>query len=121
MTGRVGARGSIRRLVSTVLLLGLVLSSVEVLWAEGAEPISPETATATLGGAQGPAPVSPDEGGDDCPCMCACACTNVQVVVLPEPAAEQVAALVAVRAPVLPWPGPSYLLPEPLLPPPRVA
>ena len=112
-----GVRVVARRVVGAVLLLGLALSSVEVLWAEEASHAGGAT---TIGGDDGlQLPPSPEDGDDDCPCLCACACANVQVVVLPDPATEQVAVLVPVRTPMLAGTGPSHLLPEPLLPPPR--
>ncbi len=118
MTGVTRPREILRRVATAVLLVGLMLSSVEVLWAEGKEPASADAAsTVEPSSSHLDAPASPDEGGDDCPCMCVCA--NAQVVVLPDPSVEPIPALVPLRAPAFASSGPDDLLPEPLLRPPR--
>lgn len=115
---RIAARERVRSILCSVLLLTLALSSVEVLWAEEAELPSREAQAAAADAESVPQAPTPEEA-DDCPCMCACACLNVQSVVIPDTPGQKVVAMSPMRAPATPWPGPSHLLPEPLLPPPR--
>ena len=108
----------VRSILCFVLLLTLALASVEVLWAEEAELPSREVQVAAPDAGSVPQAPIPEDA-DDCPCMCACACVNVQSVVIPDTPGREVVARAPVRAPAAPWPGPSHLLPEPLLRPPR--
>ena len=121
MIGGFGPKGPLGRFVHVVLLVCLGLSSAEVVWAEegartpfalGAEKPVP----ASYPGAS--APAASDEERD-CPCMCACACANAQVVVLPERTTADATLPEPKASPVVHRVGPSHLLPEPLLPPPR--
>ena len=122
MIGGFGPKGPLGRLIHVVVLVCLGFSSAEVLWAEeGARTpfasAAEEPVSAAYPGAS--APAAPDEERDDCPCMCACACANAQVVVLPERTTGD-ATLPGPKPSPLGRPvGPSHLLPEPLLPPPR--
>ena len=76
-----------RRSIALLLLLGVSLSSVEILWAEGADPVTPTTAAEVLS-MSGGGPVLADSGRelppDNCPCLCACACTGAQIATIPD-------------------------------------
>lgn len=71
-----------RRLVGLLLLVCLVLSSVEVVWAD--DPMAPSPSSQIEGSAESPV-LEGDEGADpddetDCACLCACACVNAEQV-----------------------------------------
>lgn len=122
MIGEFGPKGPLGQVIHVVVLVCLGFSSSEVLWAEEGAARTPFALAAEPVPASDPgasAPAGPDEERDDCPCMCACACANAQVVVLPERTTGDATLPGPKASPVVHPVGPSHLLPEPLLPPPR--
>ncbi|MBA4158262.1 MAG: hypothetical protein H0X65_12400 [Gemmatimonadetes bacterium] len=78
------------RFVAALLAICLLLSSLEVLWADALSADAGPVVSALFSDASsgdGPGIPAPASDEDDCPCLCACACVNAQLVALSSPPA----------------------------------